>query len=398
MASETITLKDARQVKLGRIRPIEIIETDKFRVLVFPGGKVKAALKLERHWRADRDTTPPPASVDWAAKAMDSIKRVYLNDQYGDCVIAGKYHQVGVWSANDITQGPQQIVLGTDQEVLNSYHTICGPGDNGCVITDVLDYMKSPGLLLSGKPHKIDGYVAIDWTNRLMVQVCLEVFGGLTIGINLPGDWTCTNCTWDMTNSRIVGGHDICCVGYNDAGVQCATWGGLVTITWAAFMSKNWIEECYAELAPDWYGADNLAVNGIDVTTLKDDLAKLGGGVIPDPGPGPGPIPIPPGPTPVPPGPTPTPGFVTIPDQILSVPGMFGTHHNVVWKGGTYPVTYMPGLGAGAIPWAIIIAIFQQGLAFVCANPGLFGPALQPIITQICGFVPHAKAPCVGCK
>jgi hypothetical protein len=31
---------------------------------------------------------------------MDSIKRVYGNDRLGDCVIAGKYHAVGVWSGS----------------------------------------------------------------------------------------------------------------------------------------------------------------------------------------------------------------------------------------------------------------------------------------------------------
>lgn len=40
--------------------------------------------------------TPPPATVDYSAKAMPSMAKMYLNDQYGDCVIAGKYHAEGV--------------------------------------------------------------------------------------------------------------------------------------------------------------------------------------------------------------------------------------------------------------------------------------------------------------
>src|SRR4029079_13803126 len=106
--AESLTIKcpsGQKEVKLGRIRPIEIVETDKYRVLIFPGGKTKASVKLGHYFSAAKDAAPPPAKVDWYTKAKASIDRVYLNDQYGDCVIAGKYHQVGVWSANDNTQG-----------------------------------------------------------------------------------------------------------------------------------------------------------------------------------------------------------------------------------------------------------------------------------------------------
>lgn len=289
MSVATAVLNDGKTVKLGRIRPVAILEDDpKYRVLVFPGGKARATLKMHAYFTPDK-ATPPPAKVDWYSKVPAVVARMYLNDTYGDCVIAGKYHQVGVWSGNDTTQGTPTAVQGTDQEVYTSYQTICGPGDNGCIITDVLDYFQRTGLKFNGIAHKIDGYVSIDWTNKLMVQAALQVFGSLTIGINLPNAWTCTNCTWDTTNANIVGGHDVCCVGYDDVGVQILTWGGLVTITWAAFLSKSWIEECYAELSPDWYGADSMAANGIDAATLKADLQKLGGGVIPDPGPGPQP-------------------------------------------------------------------------------------------------------------
>src|SRR5262249_14581023 len=105
---------------------------------------------------------------------------------------------------------------------------------------------------------------------------------------------------WGITNSGIVGGHDVCAVGYDDKGVQICTWGGLVTITWDAFLSPRWIEECYAELSPDWYGSDKLAPNGRDAATLKVDLEKRSRGVMPDPGPGPQPPPPPQPPTPPP--------------------------------------------------------------------------------------------------
>lgn len=279
----TVRLKDGRQVKLGRIRP-----------------KVLPPVLRFKHYLAFSKATPPPSVVDYSPKAMQSVKRTYLNDRYGDCVIAGKYHQLGIWSGNDTDSGG--VVLADDREVLDAYHRICGPGDNGCVITDVLDVFQQKGLTASGKTYKIDGYVAIDNTNKLEVQVALFLFGSLTLGIDLPGAWADAGEgeLWDVTRSGIVGGHDVCAIGYDDVGVTICTWGGLRKITWAAFMSKQWITECYAELAPLWYNSDKLAPCGVNVSQLQIDLSKLQNGIIPEIDP----TPVPPGP--VPPGPTPS--------------------------------------------------------------------------------------------
>jgi hypothetical protein len=269
-------------VRLGRIRP-------KARPM---------ALGLAHYLDLDLVAKVLPQSVDYAAKAMPSLSRVYLNDQLGDCVIAGKYHAVGVWSGNDTGLAVQ----GTDQEVLSMYHTICGPGDNGCVITDVLDYMRSRGLPLGGKAHKLDGYVACDWRRQELVKAAIYLFGVLTIGINLPEEWT-QNDVWGVTGSRIVGGHDVTCVGYTAQGVQISSWGRIYTITWQAFTATRWLEECYALLGPDWTGDDRLAPSGVNVDALVADLQKIKGGEVPDIDPGPAP-PAPPEP---PPGPGPAP-------------------------------------------------------------------------------------------
>lgn len=290
MTLPTVMLKSGETVKLGRIRPVTRPQ----------------CLNLANYFDAGSLAAAPPETVDWSKKAMDSIKRMYLNDKYGCCVISGKYHQVGIWSGNDTGTAVQ----GTDNEVYQNYQKICGPGDNGCMINVVLDYFKNKGLPFNGQIHKIDGYVTADWTNKLLVQVGILLFGGGTIGINLPQAWTCSNCTWDVTNSQIVGGHDVCITGYNAQGVQISTWGGICTITWPAFLSRKWVEELYFELGQDWYNQDNLAPNGIDVTKLKRDLSVIGGGGVPplDDPPPPTP-PNPPAPPNPPSPPVPTTGF-----------------------------------------------------------------------------------------
>jgi hypothetical protein len=307
MSLPTAKLADGRTVKLGRIRPTTPPECLRFAC-----------------YRDPRGATPPPAVVDYSAKAMAAISRVYDNDTLGCCVIAGKMHQLGIWSGNE-TGTP---VLATDTEVREQYVRICGPGDNGCIITDVLAAFQSPGLTAGGKPYTIDGFVSVDWTNRIEVQTAIYLFGSLTLGINLPQAWLQApeGGLWDVTDSEIVGGHDVCAVGYNETGVVIATWGGLRTITWAAFGDMRWLEECYAELAPLWYSSDKLAPCGVDADALRADLAALGSGTIP---------PIDPTPVPVVP---PTPSAVAAGKITFTVPG--GSKPHTVTVPVSLPVTF----------------------------------------------------------
>ncbi len=299
--AQIATLGDGQKVKLGRIRPAHVVTTDKYVLREYPDGSHKLTLRLGHYYDASQDKVQPVLTTNWREKAMSSLKRMYLNDQDGDCVIAARYHAVGVWTGNDTPT----CAVGTDAEVLATYR-IWNPGnqDNGCVITQVLDYTKTHGISVGGVIHKIDDYVSVDWTNKLLVQIAIEEFGALSLGINLPQGWLNApeGGTWDFTNTPIVGGHNVEAVDYDQNGAWVSTWGGLRLITWRAMASRTWVEEADLPLSPDWYGSDSLAPNGIAVAQLRADLAKLGGGVIPDPGPGPvPPNPIPP--TPVPPSP-----------------------------------------------------------------------------------------------
>jgi hypothetical protein len=271
--------------KLGRIRP-----------------KVRRpTLRLAAYLDHAIAASTLPASTNYAAKAGPSLKQIYMNDQLGCCVISGKFHALGVWSGND----SGTPIVATDQEVVSAYHTICGPGDNGCNIGDVLDYWKASGIKMGGQVHKIDAYVEVDPSNQDEVKAAIYLFTGLPLGLNLPSAWENVDDggIWDVPSgfgARIVGGHDVEAVDFNETGVVISTWGGLRTITWAAMANSRYVEEAYAVLSPDWYGSDKLAPCGLDVATLQADLAKLGGGVIPSIDP-PAPVPTP---TPVPVGPT----------------------------------------------------------------------------------------------
>ena len=220
-----------------------------------------------------------PGSTNWRAKAGASIARMYLNDIYGDCVFASKAHWLGITSANDSDSGG--TILATDAEIKQQYFDYTGGSDSGAVITDVLDIMKAKGFLAGGKLWKIDGYVSVDWTRKDLTQAAQAIFGPSCIGINLPQAWT-QNAVWDVTNTPIVGDHDVAPIDFDASGVYVASWGRVYLITWNAWLSTRWLEEYYALLGPEWYNADGLAPSGIDVTTLKLDLTKLSGGILPD--------------------------------------------------------------------------------------------------------------------
>jgi hypothetical protein len=268
---QSIPIGDGRTVKLGRRRP--------------DFSKPRARLRLSKYLKAP---TPPPA-VDYAAKASASLSRMYLNDRFGDCVIAGKAHAIGVWSANE----SGTPILATDDEIYAAYQGICGPGDNGCVITHVLDTLRDRGIVLGGKARRIDGYVDVDWTNQVEVQVAILLFGAVTIGVNLPAAWQGAAKVWDVTNTGIVGGHDVTLVGYDAARVTVSTWGSTRDLTWRALTSRRWVEEAYVMLSPDWYAADGISPSGFDAAALKADLEAIRNGEIPPITP-----PVPPVPTP----------------------------------------------------------------------------------------------------
>jgi len=218
---------------------------------------------------------------------------MYLNDRLGICVFAGKAHNLGVWSANDPDSGG--IVEAEDSELEQQYHQVCGPGDNGCVITDVLGYQTRTGILAGGKRYKLDAYCAVDHTNKLLVQTLQAIGGAASIGINLPADWT-KNAVWDVTSSAILGGHDVSPIDFSEEGVIVSSWGRLYTVTWRAFLSTRWVREYYYLLSPLWYGPDEMAPSGFDAAGLKRALEVFRRGGIPDYPPPEGPAPGPPAP------------------------------------------------------------------------------------------------------
>jgi hypothetical protein len=247
----------------------------------------------------------PTLPVDWTKAATTSLANVYLNDQLGDCVIAGYYHVKGVLSGN-----AGSLFDATTAQVTADYSAIGGyvpgrPGtDQGCDEQTALGYWTSTG---DQGGTKLLGWLGVDATNTLLLQQAVWLFENLYFGVELPDKWVnpmpqTSGFVWDVAGRPDPGyGHCIAGLGATTQGIQVATWGMIGTVTYAAlaeYMIQNAGGECYVLVSPDQIAkAKTKAPNGFDWPTLIADFNSLGGH-LPIPAPTPVPVPPVPGPTP----------------------------------------------------------------------------------------------------
>lgn len=262
------------------------------------------------HFRDYFKTTLPnaPASCSYTAKAANALSNMYLNDQLGDCVIAGGYHIVGTETGN-ATGSP---FIATTKQITADYSAIGGyvPGnpstDNGCDEQTAMNYWQSHGF---ADGTKLTGWLSVDATNKTEVMQAMFLFENLLFGIELPDAWvnpmpSASGFVWANGQPDPNNGHCVIGVGYDSQGVQIDSWGMIGTITWAAvshLCSAAGGGELYVLLTPDQIAkGKQIAPNNVSWSNLIADFDALGGKV---PAP-PTPVPVPPTPIPVPPAPT----------------------------------------------------------------------------------------------
>ena len=251
---------------------------------------------------------PTPASCDWTKNRTLQFP-IQGNDREGDCFEAAEAHFIGAVTGNV----GKEIVYTADQ-VLQVYHDITGPGDNGTSSDQIFPYMEQTGY---PNGQKIIDYMDVPPADAASVQAAIYFFGGVTLTIGIPDAWLNASpqqgSIWDAgpgVTADDANGHAIYLPGYGGLwpqGYGLETWGFDLTITPAGVAAAD--AEIFAVWTDSWFDpSTHKAPNGYTRDQLAWVWQAMGGKPIPGanpipPTPNPTPTPIPP--SPIPPSPVP---------------------------------------------------------------------------------------------
>jgi hypothetical protein len=225
-----------------------------------------------------------PAWGDYTPAAMAAIRRMYLNNQLGDCVCAWMGHSVGIVTGN--AGGP--AVQFTDEQIQQLYSAIGGyvPGnpatDQGCDEITAMNYWRDTGVF----GHKIAGWLAVDPVDA---DYALNLFEILTFGVAMPNAWINPEpegdgFVWDIAGpANPMNGHCFGGGAWNSKGIVICTWGMLGTITDRAvayYTSANSGGGLYTAISQEAINkGKQKAPNGFAWDDLVADFKAAGGTV-----------------------------------------------------------------------------------------------------------------------
>jgi hypothetical protein len=237
----------------------------------------------------DKSKLPtPPASVDYSAKAMPSLRAILRNQEIGDCVCAWICHATGIFTGN-----ADNLSIASDADATKIYEQIGGfnPADpantdNGCDENTALAYWQSSGITIGGTLHKIDGSLNVDANDPVEQRIAIWLFENLMYGVGLPDAWcnnppTADGWTWDLAGpANNANGHCFGACGFSGNTYKISTWGMLGNITdaaTAAYAASSaggqlfvvWTQESISR-------ATGRAPSGLDWNQLLSDAAALG--------------------------------------------------------------------------------------------------------------------------
>lgn len=191
---------------------------------------------------------PATYSIDLAHPG--ARPHMFLNDTYGDCVMAARAEQQLRF---DLLRNGKVPTI-TDAEVKKEYFKETGGGDDGLVILDSLKAWRK-GWTAGGKKRTIDAYASVNFKNVDELKQAIYLHGGIPTGVELPDDamdeftsgkaWTNTKLRPDPEE-----GHCVYLTGW--------TATNFTAITWAQYqnVSPAWLKK-YCDEA--WAVMDNMS-------------------------------------------------------------------------------------------------------------------------------------------
>ncbi len=196
---------------------------------------------------------PVPASWDYdlAHPKFQIPLPMFGNDEFGDCVIAGRAHQTLRFE----TVEQNTVIALKDSDVLREYWKEeggKGPAfDNGLVVLDSLNLWRKQGWRAAGRKYTIYAFAQVNQKNHTEVEAAIFLLTGAGAGLSLPKSAQAqitAGQVWDVTTGPGAapgswGGHYVYLTGYTPQGPVCVTWGQKQAMTWA-FLDK-YCDELY---------------------------------------------------------------------------------------------------------------------------------------------------------
>lgn len=211
-----------------------------------PAKKDTRNLQFATLLRATAPTLPTSYDFDIAHPGIPTP--MFGNDDYGDCVIAGRAHQT--LRFEDIEQG--SVLMITDKEVLKEYFKETGGPDTGLVVLDSLNKWRQKGWKVGKHNYKIQAFAEVDFGKNDEIRQAIFADVGVALGVQLPNSAKAqiqTGQPWDVTTGSDSapgswGGHYVYVPGYTPSGPVCVTWGRKQQMTWAWL--HKYCDEAYA--------------------------------------------------------------------------------------------------------------------------------------------------------
>ena len=230
-----------------------------------PSPPDSRTLQLSRYMPAIQE--PPPSYYDTAPQIITTP--TWSNTRFGDCTVAARANQCLV---EDSAHAAAPIL--DPQLVIDEYFELTGFHDTGLSMRVALNHWrKSP--FLNTRP--IHAYAAISPTNAELIRESIYTFGSAYIALNMPTAWRGAH-TWTRGQGHAYapgswGAHCVALIAYDPTEVIALTWGARQPITWPAL--AYYCDEAYAVLGPDWCDINMHSPSGIDLATLRADLAAI---------------------------------------------------------------------------------------------------------------------------
>ena len=220
----------------------------------------------------------PPIPTEWDFDQVSPVKvptPMFLNDELGDCVIAGRGHQTLRFEAIE----QKKIISINDLEIKSEYFRETEGADGGLVMLDALKSWRSDGWTIGGNVYTIDAFADVNRNDQQEIMTAIYLFTGIQGGFRLPQSamdqfqagrvWEVPKW-WDWNGKAILGGHCIYLHGYDTDGLFGTSWGKNFKMTWAWFYRYS--DEVYAciDNKDRW-----LTDSPVDVDALEKYLKNL---------------------------------------------------------------------------------------------------------------------------